>query len=149
MQEPVEYRSEYVDSTAGVPPPPPPPGYGAGPGGRRAVATAGVATPAGFRARQSVWVAIAVVDIMLALRFVFFLAGAHDVGFAHAMYVIGAALDAPFRGIFNTSLAPGAHPVQWADVLAIAVYSVAAWIVDRIVLIASTPSSRRGVTPTY
>ena len=147
MPEPVEYQNQYVESATGAPPPPP--GYPPVPPGERAVVTRGVAAPAGFRARQSVWVAIAIVDIILALRFIFYLAGAHDVGFAHAVYVIGAALDAPFRGIFNTSIAPGDHPVQWADVLAVAIYSVAAWIVDRIILIASTPSPRRGATAPY
>ena len=144
MPEPVEYRNEYVESASGTPPPPP--GYPPAPAGRRAVVTSATVTPAGFRARQTVWVIIAVVDVILALRFVFYAAGANDVGFAHVVYAIGAALDAPFRGIFSTSLTPGDHPLQWADVLAAGIYGIAALIVDRIILIASTPSSRHGMT---
>ena len=151
--EPVEYRNEYVETAAGVPPPPA--AYPAAApvvapvAGQRAYASSATAVPAGFRGRQLVWVAIAIVDIILALDFIFYIAGANDTGFAHAIYVMGGALAAPFRGIFATTLTPGNHPVIWTDLLAIVVYSIAAWIVDRIVLIASTPSSRRGVTAPY
>lgn len=117
--------------------PPPPPVYGApAPVARTAV------VPAGFRARQTVWVLLVITDLILALRFLFFALGAHDTGFAHAMYVLGAALDAPFRGIFNITTNPNGHPLQWADLLAIAIYSIAAWIVARLVTIAATPSAR-------
>ena len=145
-QEPYEVRSQQVAS----PPPPPPPVYGAS---APAVAPAQTApatvsrttvTPAGFRARQTIWVLLVIVDLILALRFIFYAAGAHDTGFAHAMFVLGAALDAPFRGIFNVTERSIGHPLQWADLLAIAIYSVAAWIVARLVTIAATPPARSG-----
>ncbi|MBV9099684.1 MAG: hypothetical protein JOZ46_13090 [Candidatus Dormibacteraeota bacterium] len=101
-------------------------------------------TPAGFRARQTVWVLLVITDLILALRFIFYAAGAHDTGFAHAMFVLGSALDAPFRGIFNVTEHTAGHPLQWADLLAIAIYSVAAWIVARLITIAATPPARSG-----
>lgn len=157
MPEPIEYQNQYVETAAAPPPPAPvapvqpvaPVGPVAPAVGTRAVTTSTTAVPAGYRARQLVWVILAVVVLILALRFVFFLAGANNVGFAHAIYAIGAALDAPFRGIFNNSITPGDHPLQWADVLAIIVYTIAAWIVDRVIIIMSTPSPRRGVPPAY
>lgn len=148
MEEPVDVRRERVETTSSPPPPPGgPPVVPAAATATSYVATRSTVAPAGFRARQTVWVLLIIVDLILALRFVFFAAGAHDTGFAHAMYAIGAALDAPFRGIFNTTLDPSGHPLQWADLLAIVIYSVAAWIVNKLILIASTPSAKSPATP--
>ena len=137
-QEPVDIRSQVAS------PPPPPPVYAASPpaGAAPGVVSHTTVTPAGYRARQTIWVLLVITDLILALRFIFYAAGAHDTGFAHAMFVLGAALDAPFRGIFNVTERTVGHPLQWADLLAIAIYSVAAWIVARLVLIAATPPSR-------
>ncbi|MFN2582100.1 MAG: hypothetical protein ABR498_05100 [Candidatus Dormibacteria bacterium] len=147
-RESCEYQHDYIEP---VPPPPPPPGYlPVTAPVQRAYTTNTVAAPRGFRGRQLVWVCLAIVDLILALDFLFLLAGANNVGFARAIYAIGAALAAPFRGIFAISTTPGHHPVVWTDLLAIVIYSIAAWIVDRLIVIVSTPSSRRGVrTPPY
>ena len=139
MQEPVGVRSDRYE--AAVPPPPPPPA-GAPPAyDEQLTSTQTTVTPVAYRMRTLVWLILVVVDVILGLRFIFYAAGANDVGFAHAMYVIGTALDAPFRGIFNVTAATAGHPLQWADVLAIAVYSIAAWIVTRVMVIGATPPS--------
>ncbi len=146
MTDPVDTRTQEVQS---VTPPPPP---AAGPPAAAAPATRVVSsrtssTPAGFRLRQVVWTLLVIVELILALRFIFYAAGANNVGFAHYVYKIGGALDAPFRGIFNTTTSASGHPLQWADVLAFVVYAVAAWIVAKLITIASTPSSRSAAAP--
>ena len=148
MTDPVEVRNEQVDSAAGATPPPagsPPAAYS----GERVVTSRSMAVPAGFRGSQMVWVSIAIVDLFLALDFIFFAAGANNVGFGSIVYTVGGALAAPFRGIFNITTAPQGHPLQWADILALVIYTLAAWLVTRLIVVATTPSNRRGVTATY
>jgi hypothetical protein len=160
MDEPVQVQSQRVETTTTTQSPPPVE-YAAAPAPlapvppaapvaasvtRHAVATSSTSIPPAYRARQGVWLALIVVDIILALRFLFYALGANDVGFASAMYRIGSALDAPFRGIFSTTLDPSGHPLQWADLLAIAVYALAAWLVTKVILLFSTRSQG---APTY
>lgn len=140
------------------PPPPPPPSYRTPPPGPiprpgepRVTATtpsAVTAPPAASRGRQLLWIALVIVDLFLALHFIFLLTGAGDVGFGHLVYVVGDALNAPFRGLFNVSLTHSGHPIQWADVVAVVIYTIVAWIVDRVIVIMTTPGPRRGAPPT-
>ena len=100
--------------------------------------------PVGYRTIQTVWLIVGIINIVLALDFIFRAAGANDTGFANLIYRAGRRLAAPFDGIFNTTaVANGNSVFRWADLLAIAVYTVAAWIVTKIIRIASTP--RTGV----
>jgi hypothetical protein len=98
--------------------------------------------PVGYRTIQLIWLIAGVVDIILALDFIFRAAAANDTGFAHYIYRLGGWLAAPFDGIFNTTtLNGGASVARWSDVLAVAVYSIAAWIVTKLVRITATPRS--------
>jgi hypothetical protein len=100
-------------------------------------------SPVGSRLIQLVWLIAGVVDAILALDFIFKAAGANNTGFAHYIYRLGGWLAAPFNGIFtNTAVASGTV-FHWADVLAVAVYTIAAWIVTKLVSILATP--RTGV----
>jgi hypothetical protein len=101
--------------------------------------------PVGFRMIQLVWLIAVVVDIILALDFIFRAANAHNTGFAHYIYRLGGWLAAPFNGIFNTTTAANGAVIRWSDVLAVVVYTVAAWIVTRLVRITATP--RTGINP--
>lgn len=114
-------------------------------------ATTGVYTsrtgvyPVGYRSIQTVWLIVGIVNIVLALDFIFRAAGANDTGFANLIYRAGRRLAAPFDGIFNTTAVANGNAVfRWADLLAIAVYTIAAWIITKIIRIAATP--RTGVT---
>lgn len=162
MPDPPEYRNPYTERPAGPPPPPPPPSYrtpppgqpwdrtppAGGPGVTPASTTTTVgAPPAASRSRQLLWIALVIVDLFLALHFIFFLTAAGDVGFGHLVYVVGDALNAPFRGLFNISVTHSGHKLQWADVVAVAIYTIVAWIVDRVIVIMTTPSPRRGTPP--
>lgn len=151
--DPVDIREERITTGAGVPPaggPPPVNPYGVPPpvspyGVAGAPATTAVYTrtsiyPAGWRTIQLIWLIVGVVDIIIALDFVFRAAGGHDRGFAHFVYRLGGWLAAPFDGIFNTTaVAHGTSVFRWSDVLAVAIYSIAAWILAKLVRILSTP----------
>lgn len=98
--------------------------------------------PTGWRVAQLVWLIVGVVDIILLLDFAFRAGGANNTGFAHYIYRLGGALAAPFNGIFTTSSTYGGSYFSWGDLLAIAVYTVAAWIVVKLVrIIASSGTS--------
>lgn len=98
----------------------------------------------GSRLTQLVWLIAGVADIILALDFAFRAVPANNTGFAHYIYRLGGWLGAPFDGIFSTTTANhGTSVFRWSDVLAVVIYSVAAWIVARLVRI--TSPSRRGV----
>jgi hypothetical protein len=146
MNEPYEVRNEAVTASNPAPAPTPPPApYTPAPGtpyaGTQRVVTRSSGMPFGFRTRQFVWMSVVVVDLILALRFAFIAASANDVGFVAAMYRAGEALAYPFRGIFGTTVT-GGHTFQWVDLVAIVIYTVAAWIVSRLVLIATVHGDR-------
>ena len=129
MDEPVEVRDEQ---------------YAAG---RGTVARTAV-VPLGYRARRLIWLFAGIVNAILALRFIFLGAGAQDSGFAGFIYAAGYALAAPFRGIVRTTSAGNGHPLEWADLVAVAIYTLAAWIVARIVMI-SMVREDRGIPAAY
>ena|SRR5579864_2128283 len=137
MTDPYEVRNEQV--TAG---PPVAPASSASAAVAQRVTTRSTAMPFGFRTRQLVWMFLVVVDLILALRFAFTAAAANDVGFVSAMNRAGEALAYPFRGIFGATVS-GGHVLQWVDLVAIVIYTVAAWIVARLVLIVTVRGDRR------
>ena len=77
------------------------------------------------------------------VRFVFLAVRAGSSEFTSFIYTVGGALAEPFHGIFATTVRNG-HPLEWAAVLAIAVYTFAAWVATRLIAIASR-SYHRGV----
>ncbi len=101
------------------------------------------AYPVGSRLIQLIWLIAGVVDLILALDFVFRAVGAHNTGFAHYIYRLGGWLATPFDGIFNTTVNfNGAAVLRWSDVLAVVIYTAAAWILAKLVRIVATPRTR-------
>ncbi len=98
-------------------------------------------TPVGSRVSQAVWLIVAVVDIILALDFIFRAAAANNTGFAHYVYRLGEKLSVPFDGIFNTAVVNLKSVFRWADVLAVVIYSILAWVVTKAISIAYTPKT--------
>jgi hypothetical protein len=113
---------------------PPPPA-------RRVATGPGPISHGGYRVRQFVWLAVIVVDVILALRFALLAVGAGDSGFTTIVYRIGGALAWPFQGVLGVSNVSG-HPLQWVNILAIVVYTAAAWVVAKLVMIATGPHNR-------
>ena len=141
--DPYEVREERVTTGGAVPPTSPPPTAPVAPvGPSNGVYTSRTSvTPVGSRASQAVWLIAGVVDIILALDFAFRAAGANNTGFAHYVYRLGEKLSVPFDGIFNTTVTNGKSVFRWADVLAVVIYSILAWVVVKAISIASTPKT--------
>ena len=90
---------------------------------------------------ELVWLIAGIVIAFLALDFIFHATGANDVGFAAFVFSVGKALAAPFAGIFNATYAPHGNLVVWADVLAMAIYALAAGVVVKLVTMAMARSA--------
>ena len=99
-------------------------------------------TSSGSRLGQLVWLAAGVVDLVLALDFVLKLAGANITGFVAFIGGLASALAVPFAGIFTTHTAAVGRVTQWADIVAIIIYTAAAWIVVRLIEIVSARQPR-------
>ncbi len=97
----------------------------------RATATV---TPMSSRLQSAVWLVVGVVDVILALDFVFKLLAASNVGFVGFITGVAGSLNAPFRGVLATSV-PNGHYFAWPDVVAVVVYAIAAFIVVSLIRI--------------
>ncbi len=109
---------------------------------RTTVQTTRTTTPFGFRARATVWLAVTVVDAILALDFIFKILAAGNVGFVAFIDSLATALSAPFRGVVASTVSTG-HLAYWPDVVGIVVYTIAAAIVVGLIGIAASPRSRQ------
>ena len=84
------------------------------------------------RAVELVWLVAGIVLVFLALDFVFHAFGANNVGFAAFVFSVGTFFAAPFAGIFNTSYSASGNLIIWADLLAMAIYTVVAYAIARV-----------------
>jgi len=87
---------------------------------------------AGAKAIQIVWLIAGLISLLLVIRGLFLLLGAHDVGFAHFIYDISAPFVAPFSGIFPAPSIPGAY-FDTAALVGIIVYSLIAWLIASLI----------------
>ncbi len=94
--------------------------------------TTATVTPVASRLQSAVWLAVGVVDVILALDFVFKLLATVNVGFVAFVTSVAGALSAPFRGVLASSV-PSGHYFYWPDVLAAVVYVIAAWVLVSLV----------------
>ena len=85
------------------------------------------------RGINGIWLIAGLVDVVLALDFLFHSFGANSIGFARWIFTVGRDLASPFAGIFNTTYAAPGSTVIWADVLAIAIYTLVAFILVKLV----------------
>ncbi len=97
----------------------------------------------GFRLRELIWLSVAVVDAFLGLDFLFRAIAAGPSGFVSVVERVGDALASPFAGLFSSSVPQVGHTTDWAALVAIVVYTLAALIVARLVAIFSRPVFRR------
>lgn len=79
-----------------------------------------------------VWYIAGVLDVLVVLRLLFLMFGAADQGFAHWLYVITGPLVSPFTGIFTSSPVDGGY-LESSSMLAIVMYSIAAWFVSSLI----------------
>jgi len=92
------------------------------------------------RMSQGIWLVVGVVDILLAIRFVFkVLGGSSQAGFVRFMYDITQPLVAPFHGIFNTTV-QGQSILEPESLVAIAIYSLIGWGIVSIIRLMRRPA---------
>lgn len=98
-----------------------------------------------YRLRELVWLAVLVVDAFLALDFLFRAIAATSDGFVLIVLRVGNALASPFAGLFSNTTAVVGRTSFWSAVLAIVIYSLAAWVVTRFITLLAGHSKRRAV----
>jgi hypothetical protein len=87
------------------------------------------------RTERIVWLITAVVDVVLAMRFVFMLLGAStQAAFVALLYGLTFPLVAPFEGMFNTP-SRGGSVFEPASVVAIIVYTRIGWVIVALIRI--------------
>ena len=82
--------------------------------------------------KRFVWFVVSVVNTLIAIRFVLLLLGANQsAGFVDFIYGITSVFVAPFVGIFGEPVF-GSFMFEWSSLLAIAVYSLIAWGIAKL-----------------
>lgn len=89
---------------------------------------------------QFIYLILGIMEVLLAFRFVFRLAGANPgVPFVSFIYNVTNVLMAPFNYIFPTLAAEGAV-FEWSILVAMFVYALFAWVLTQLVHIFYTAS---------
>ncbi|MGH7904860.1 MAG: YggT family protein [Candidatus Dormibacteraceae bacterium] len=89
-----------------------------------------------------VWLIAGIVDALLAIRFLLRALGASiGSGFVQLVYGLTTPLTAPFRDTFPVS-GRGYNIIEPGTLIAIAIYSLAAWGVVALVRVLLAPPSR-------
>lgn len=84
------------------------------------------------RAKRGVWFVIAVIVALIGLRFVLLALGANPTnGFANFIYGLSGIFVAPFRGLFGREPAAGGSYFETASLVAMAVYLLLGWLINR------------------
>jgi uncharacterized protein YggT (Ycf19 family) len=85
-------------------------------------------------ASRIIWLLAGILLILLAFRFVLALLGANPANpFANFIYSVSYPFVAPFFGLFGYHLVYGVSQLEVFTLVAMAVYAVVAWIIDRII----------------
>ena len=83
-----------------------------------------------------IYVVLAVVDGLIAMRFVLKLLAANpEAGFAQLIYGLTAPLVAPFAGLLGNPATSTGNQFEVTSLAAMAVYALVAWLLTRIVRI--------------
>ncbi len=94
-----------------------------------------------FRGTQIVWYILAVIEILLAFRFVLKMTAANaGSGFASFIYTVTWPFAQPFLTVFPRTYVAGSV-FEWTTVLAMLVYLLVAWGIIRIFLMSKTVST--------
>jgi hypothetical protein len=91
---------------------------------------------ASYRLVQLVYLIFAVIELLLAIRFVLKALGANaNAGFAEFIYGITAPLVAPFVGLFPTPASNG-MVIEPGTIVALIVYPIVGWIIGKLLWLA-------------
>ena len=92
-----------------------------------------------------VWFVFGVIEVLIAIRFVFELLGASlKAGFVQAIFAVSSIFMTPFVAIFPSPHVATGSIVEWSALLAIAVYALIAWGI--VALIRAVNPRRRSDT---
>jgi len=92
---------------------------------------------------ELILLSVAIVDAFLALDFVFRATAVSQDGFVSVVGHVGGALASPFGGIFRPGVPQVGHTTFWAALLALAIYTVAALVLLRLIHLLTSPLRRR------
>jgi uncharacterized membrane protein len=99
-----------------------------------------------FQVTQIIWTLVGILEIALGLRFVLKLIAANpDAGFARAIYGLTQPFLAPFTALVGTPTS-GGTVLEVTTLIAMAVYALLAWIVARVIQVATDRPSARTIT---
>jgi len=87
-----------------------------------------------------IWYVVGVISVLIALRLIFKLFGANEVGFTDFLYAITGPFVAPFLGIFPAPTVEGSY-FETASLVAIIVYAIIGWIIARLIDVAARPAN--------
>jgi hypothetical protein len=96
-----------------------------------------------YRFRELILLCVLIVDAFLALDFVFRAKSISQGGFVSVVDRVGNALASPFTGIFGSRLPHVGHTTFWAALLALAVYTIAALVLVRLLHLLGSPLRRQ------
>ena len=131
--DPVEVRDERVATGTAVAP------ATVAPAATGVVAQSTTVSPVGYRFTQLVWLIVGILDVILALDFIFRLAKANNTGFVNFIYTCAQPLAAPFDGIFGVTVSPASYIARWGDIVAIVIYTLIGIGVTTLIRILMTP----------
>lgn len=87
-------------------------------------------------AQRIVWFIIGLINILIALRFIFLLLGANrSAGFTDFIYSLSAPFVAPFTGIFGEPVY-GESVFEISSLLAILIYTLIGWGIAKLITLA-------------
>lgn len=94
------------------------------------------------RAKQIVWFIVSLIVALIALRFVLLAMGANPAnGFATFVYGLSRLFVGPFVGLFGAEPQAGGSYFEFASLVAIAIYLLLGWIVNRILELVMAPKT--------
>jgi len=88
---------------------------------------------------QVIWYIVGLLDILLALRIIFLMLGAHNTGFASLIYGITDPFVSLFKGIFASPQVDSAY-FDTAGLLAIVIYTLIGWGLSALIDVVSRPA---------
>ena len=94
-----------------------------------------------FRGTQIVWYVLALLETLLAFRFVLKMTGANSAsGFASFIYSVTDSLTQPFATVFHVSYVDGSV-FEWTTLLGMVVYFLVAWGIIQFLTMSKTVST--------
>lgn len=93
-----------------------------------------------------IWFIFGVIEILIAIRFVFLLLGANPAtAFVSMIYGVSGIFMAPFAAIFRTQQVATGTLFEWSALVAIAIYALAAWGIVAMIFAVSPRASSETV----